>query len=289
MSVSVIILTMDRTRDLDLCLSSLAGQLRSEDEILVVGDKKTAEADKLVLKQYTHKMPLVYHETAIHGFPRLYNLAIRKSTKDVLIFINDDCEVDANFISSIKRAHVRHPTAVIQGMTHSVPKDNIYVEIMGDNYKNWLSINMLKDKRNRMKTIDNKNVSIPRSVFKKVGYYNETLLGGSEDIEFGVRLHSTGIPIVFDPSIMVYHHERETLRGFINQHIRIAKSESMVDKMLAPAQQVHVFTWEKIFLHMSSACRREVYYLRNLRIADSLTLPLLYILLFVIRSYGYRH
>jgi GT2 family glycosyltransferase len=278
---------MDRASSLERCLSSLVCQITKHDEVLVLLDAHSKDASEDVLKKYKKRMPLIYYKTPIRGYPKLYNLAIQKSNKNILVFINDDCHVDASFIASIKQAHKKHPNTVIQGMTYSLPKNNVYAEIMGDNYQNWITTNML-DGSSQMKTIDNKNVSVPRDVFDRVGGYDEKFLKGSEDIEFGKRLVREKIPIWLDSSIVVYHYERNTFSGFVHQHVRIGHSESIVDRSVPQRDRIGLFSWQKIMLHIRSAVCREVTYLRELRFRDFLLLPFLYILLVFIRIYAYR-
>ncbi len=286
-NISIIIITKNRANFLENCLGSLNGQLEKRDEVFVILDSKTKDGSEEILQRYKKIMPLVYYKSDIRGYPQNFNLGINKSRKDTLVFINDDCIVKHNFVQRIKVEHHRHPHAVVQGMTYSLPKNNIYAEITGDNYRNWIAINHKDALSNLMSTIDNKNVSISRGVFRRVGYYDEAFTRGSEDIEFGFRLAQLGIPIIFDPSIVVYHYERSTFFGFVNQHIRFALSESIVDRTLPPESRIRAINWHKTVLHMKSAIKRELLYAQQFRIKDFLLLPFLYMLLFCIRMYGY--
>jgi GT2 family glycosyltransferase len=286
-NISIIIITKNRAKFLGNCLGSLKGQLEKGDEVFVILDSKTKDGSEEILLRYKKIIPLVYYKSDVRGYPQNFNLGINKSRKDILVFINDDCIVKHNFVQKIKMAHNKRPLSVVQGMTYSLPKNNIYAEITGDNYRNWIAINHKDVLSNLMNTIDNKNVSIPRGVFRQVGYYNEAFTRGSEDIEFGFRLVRLGIPIIFDPSIVVYHYERATFFGFVNQHVRFAVSESIVDRMLPPERRIHAINWHKTSLHMKSAIKRELLYAQQFRIKDFLLLPFLYMLLFCIRMYGY--
>lgn len=286
-NISIIIITKDRAGLLEKCLFSLKGQLEKHDEVLVILDSRTNDGSEEILKQHQKVLPLVYYKSDLLGYPNNFNLGIKRSKNEILVFINDDCVVKEDFVQRIKIAHKRHPESVIQGMTYSLPHNNIYAEIAGDNYRNWIAVNRKSASSNVMRTIDNKNVSIPRNVFRQAGYYSEAFTKGSEDIEFGFRLVHCGVPIIFDSSIIVYHNERSTFRGFVNQHMRFGLSESIVDRTLPPECRIRAINWHKAILHLQSAVKREFLYIQQFRIKDFLLLPFLYMLLFGIRIYAY--
>lgn len=285
-TVSVVILTKQRPLYLENCLSSLLGQLSGDDEVIVLMDSPNMETE-IILQKYTHTLPLRYYKSSIHSFPKLYNRLFKKATKQIIVSINDDCTVSNNYIDRIKRAHTQYASCVVQGVTFSLPKGNIYADIMGDNCQNWFVLNKSTRGQNRMRTIDNKNMSMPREIFVKVGLFNENLPEGSEDIEYGIRIVNLHIPILLDSTIISYHHERTTLDGFIRQHIRIARSEAAVDMVVPHKDKINIVSWRKITLHCKSAIARETLYLKERRMKDFILLPLLYILLFCIRVYWY--
>lgn len=287
LKLTVVILTMNREFILKKCLNSLLRQLTSSDEVLILMDAHCSDNTEDTIQSFLKRLPLRYYKTKVKGYPQLYNLAVKLAKGNFLVFINDDCEVKNDFIVHIRKAIKTNSGCVIQGQSYSLPKNNIYVEIMADNYQNWLAINTHNKYSYRLKTIDNKNVVIPKTVFKKVGGYNEKLTRGSEDIEFGIRLCEYEIPIIFDQSIVVYHYERFTFLGFIKQHIRIGQAESIVDQLVSSNKKVGMFSWKKIYLHAKSALCREATYIQYHRIKDFLLLPILYLLLFFIRIYSY--
>lgn len=283
-SLSVITLTRNRAPMLTLCLGSLVGQLDSEDEIIIV-DNGSTDTTKDVILQFQTRLPIRYFTSLRAGYPALYNVAIKKSTKKALVFLDDDCVASKNYISAVRQARDKHKDAVIQGQTYSLPRHNIYAEIMGDHYQNWLQIN--KTNSMEMRVFDNKNASVSRSTLQKYGMFFERLVLGSEDIELGIRLRHHGLKIVFDPSIVVYHHERSTLAGFLQQHLRIAKSEGVLDRCLKDENKIHMVNVRKLALHVKSAFGREMLYLVQGRICDFFLLPILYFLLLILRIWGY--
>lgn len=58
-----------------------------------------------------------------------------------------------------------------------------------------------------------------RSVFKKIGLFNENLISSS-DMDFNVRLKNTGGKIILDPSVRAKYYTRSTFSKFIKNNFR---------------------------------------------------------------------
>lgn len=285
LSLSIVTLTKNRVFQLRLCLLSLQHQLTKDDEILLLDNGSTDDTRGCV-KIMQKYLPIRYYYSNKSGYPALYNEAVKKCKKQIIVFLDDDCIAGPSFVKNIVKIHKKITSpCIIQGRTISLPKHNIYAEIMGDHYHNWIKLNTLQG--HLMRTFDNKNASMSRSLFLETGGYDETLELGAEDIEYGLRLQRKGVPIFYNPSIVAYHHERDNLRGFIKQHLRIAKGEASLDSRLAAPQRTGLITVSKIRLYVSSAWNREIKNVLSGHVKETAILPLLYISLVCLRLYGY--
>lgn len=282
--VSIVTLTKNRAPLLKECLISLQRQTQQLDELVIVDNGSTDETQE-VIEDFKRALPVRSVRTTSHGYPKLYNTGIAAARGNWLVLFDDDCVASAGWFAAIKNSISAFPRAVIQGKTLSIPKNNIYAEIMQDHYLNWIASNAIGKKG--LRTFDNKNLCIPRWVIRTQGLFDESLTRGSEDIELGVRYHRAGIPILYEPKILAYHHERTTFMEFMRQHVRIARSERLVDRNFLHEDRIHMIPTRRIFLHMRSALLREWRYLRDGRLFDAMRLPILYIVLVCVRIYGY--
>ncbi|HZN56267.1 MAG TPA: glycosyltransferase family 2 protein [Candidatus Polarisedimenticolaceae bacterium] len=96
-SVSVIIPTMNRQKDLERCVRSLLAQSRLPEELVVVddGDLQPEEISGLL---DGHPIRFVYVKKDRKGLARSRNVGIRHSTGDVLVFLDDDTELDVDYL-----------------------------------------------------------------------------------------------------------------------------------------------------------------------------------------------
>ena len=285
-TLSIITVTKNRSALLKIALTSLIGQCRTNDEIIVV-DASTDDTPHIVAK-LAKKLPIVYVRYLKKGYPAFYNEAARRAKGDILVFFDDDCKASKTFLARIRRAHMKHPNAVIQGFTHSIPRGNVYVDIMGDHYKNWLAAMSLS--KNTLKSFDSKNASMPRALFWKHRGLSPRMHRGSEDIELGLRLRRAGITIYLDRSIIASHHERTTLQSFLRQHQRFAESEGYLDNILPRGERLGVIPAKNLLLHIQSFSQREIRFIRHGKWKEAFGHIFLYIALACIRIWGYaRH
>lgn len=282
--LSILIVTKNRSALLTECLLSLVAQKQKPQEIVLV-DNGSTDNTKEVVSAFQKRLPIRYFYTNVFGYPKIYNHGLKRCRGDWVIFFDDDCVASAGWLSAMWRSIQIHPGAVIQGKTKSIPMGNIYAEIMGDHYANWMRANLAAP--GRLRTFDNKNLCIPRPAIRSRGLFDESLIGGSEDIELGLRYSRSGIPIYYQPKALAYHHERTTMFGFLQQHMRIARSEYLLGKHLSGTDKKPMIFQRKFLFHIKSAFVREWFYLRKGRITDAIRLPVLYILLACVRIYGY--
>jgi GT2 family glycosyltransferase len=93
-SLTLAICTLDRPEELARCLTSIAAQTRLPEEILVVDASRepvrhpTTELDLLVLPA---KANLAFQR----------NVAVDAASSDVIVFVDDDCELEADYLRAL--------------------------------------------------------------------------------------------------------------------------------------------------------------------------------------------
>ena len=277
MKTTVITLTWNRAPLLKKCLSSLSRQSEKPFEVIIINDNSQDETEN-VINNYHRILPIKTFKTKIMGYPKLYNLGISKARGKLICFFDDDCVAEKDWLKELINNHKKNPKSVIQGQTFSLPKNNIYAQIMGDHYQNWLKSHLLANNK-ELRFLDNKNCAIPKKIIDETGGFSEICSGGSEDLELGARLRKKGIKIIFAPKVIAWHHERSNFKEFISQHFRIAKSESLL--------HISCFSLRKTYLNIMSGIKREICYLKQKEALNVFKLPFIYLALFSIRFYGY--
>lgn len=282
MRVSVVIITRNRVLPLEKCLRSLTRQTNRPHEVIVVNNQ-SRDKTQMVIKKYQRRLrikPLVIENRNI---PFLYNQGILLSKGDVIACLDDDCVAKPDWIKNIIAVRQQFPQAVIQGEVTSVPRGNLYVTIMSEHYRSWLAAHRIS--KNQLSVLDTKNVSFPAHLIK-ANLFSTDLYLGSHDIELGKRLTQGGIPIIYTPLVKVYHRERATVKNFLWQHWRIARSEALLNK-ISTAFKVEVLFSRKNYLSFLWLMKYWKQLFVSGRIGTSAYLIFLYLSLIVVRLGGY--
>ncbi len=220
MKVSVIICTYNREKFLKSALESYKNQSLENDkfEIIVVDNKSTDNTKNLVGEFIAENPSLnvryVFEEN--QGLSYARNRGIIEAENEILVFVDDDAEVEKDFLKNIK--------------THFETDDEVKaiggkVEPVFESGKepDWLSPYLWGlvtkiDYGNKAKTFPgNKypvgcNMSFRREVFDMFGKFDTELgrigrvgLAGEEKDIFD-RLKASGAKIMYFPDITVHHH-----------------------------------------------------------------------------------
>lgn len=283
-TTSIITLTKNRVELLEKNLISLIKQTIKPDEIIIIDNNSTDQTQKII-QNYKKLLPIKSFKSSASGYSELYNLGIKKASSKLICFSDDDCITKKDWLEKLIEKHLEYPQDIIQGQTFSLPKNNLYAEIMGNHYQNWLQSNLIG--KEELRFLDNKNLAVPKNILDKYGDFSTKQNIGSEDVEFGLRMRESGVKIIFQPQAIAWHHERDTLVGFIKQHYRIAKSEASLDKTLRSKEKVGLFPKKKTLMNLQSAFKNELRYLSRKEWLKALKLPFVYFLMAFIRTSGY--
>ena len=115
MSLSVIIPVKNRPEPLARAVDSLLGQTTPPDEIIVVdqsehdGCRRAVEA--VFLRRPAEKRPalLYVHDPSIEGLTAARNVGLARSLGSIVVYCDDDAELEQNGIASLRQVFAGHP------------------------------------------------------------------------------------------------------------------------------------------------------------------------------------
>jgi GT2 family glycosyltransferase len=183
MTISVVIPTCDRIDNLRRCLKALGNV---PDEIVVSDDGCTADS-------VSEDFPSVRFVGGPKRGPAANRNSAARCVRGVwIVFLDDDCVPDRNFVVAYRDAISRHPYAVLEGRTSALgARTRLDMECPANETGGYLwSCNM----------------AIRRDLFDRLGGFDEAFIGASmEDVDLRERLRKQGVPIVFVPAARVWH------------------------------------------------------------------------------------
>ncbi len=212
LTLSVVIPTYDEPERLEAALKSLSQQDYPHEatQIIVVDDASPhLDAERLHAAIAPLQLLLLHNEQN-QGRARARNAALRVASGDLVVFLDSDMTVGANFLRAHAQRHQNHAEAVFVGnirFAREIPPTSLtrYLEGRGVHRVNT-------DKPIPFNCFVTGNSSVRRSSLLRVGFFDEDLTAyGGEDLELGYRLHLVGIPFYYAPEALSYHYHLRSL------------------------------------------------------------------------------
>ena len=221
MKLSIIIATHARPDSLARLIASLKPQLRPTRSELIIAENgtpapaKLADADAVAAHVHDPRP----------GKCRAQNLAIKRATGNVLIFLDDDLLVAKDYVDQVERFFTYHPEfAAMKGRI--LPLEDPH-KIAG---VNWVYLDLpLVDHGNEIvevRGVMGANMAFLADAMRAVGPFDERLgpgaAGHEEETEMSARFRRAGYHIGYSPNAAVYH-EVDPTRANRARFIRVAR------------------------------------------------------------------
>jgi glycosyltransferase involved in cell wall biosynthesis len=217
LELTVTIATFKRPTLLDLALSSYASQNAQKDifEIIICDSESGLETDEVIAKYANTINIRHYHTRNILAAKR--NLGMAEAKSDFVVFSDDDCVPEKNFISKyldIKRRNQRD--TVFCGEVRFPPE--------------WIAASSyyrFRDSLHPKYPVSQKAIGFNRIVVMNMGFWkpdflriigglNEDFIGyGCEDVELGWRLCSLGFKLVYDGPSITHYENSAGISGYM--------------------------------------------------------------------------
>ena len=190
--LSIVIPTFERPGDLKRCLESLSYQNQigaPPFEIIVSDDSESNDSIILVEKEFPK---VVLGKGKKNGPAGNRNAGVRRAKGVWIIFIDDDCIADKNFLNAYYKAIKDNPKAILfEGKIYPDRPRKTWAECCPENSHGdmfWTS-----------------NLCVKKEVFNKVGGFDERFKVAYEDIDFAYRVNSLGLQSKFVKEASVCH------------------------------------------------------------------------------------
>lgn len=220
-SVSVVVCTRDRPRDLERCLESLVALDPPAHEVIVVDNCPATGATRELCARF----PVEYVLEPQPGQSRARNRGLAHATGELVAFTDDDCVADPGWLSGLAREYadqrVMAVTGVVVPLELETPSQYLF-EAQGG-FRRGFKRRVLDGVRVEPATSAGlagagANATFRRRVFDEIGPFCEWLGPGTpvraaDDNDIFCRILSAGYTIVYDPGLLVWHRHRRDPRG----------------------------------------------------------------------------
>ncbi len=215
-NASIIVCTRNRAESLARTLAAIIALDRTgvdDVELVVVDNGSTdATADVISRAQTCSPFPLVVLREERPGLSRARNRAIAAARHPVLLFTDDDCLPDPDWLTVTAAFFAEDPCQVIGGLAVDPPGLDGSPEAA---FPSIRTAGRLCDVGALYGFAMGANLALGRAVIDRIGWFDErfgagTRLRAAEDTDLIYRAFQAGIPVRFEPASRVLHDHRRS-------------------------------------------------------------------------------
>jgi GT2 family glycosyltransferase len=256
-NLSIIIVNWKVKDLLDKCLSSILRYKNNYNlEIFVVDNDSQDGSPEMVRDKYP-EVNLIALDKNI-GFGAANNLAINKSKADYIFLLNPDTEISKDFLPNIfayvhnnpnigiigpriinddgsKQASIRRHPSLLSQILVMFKLTNI--PIINGLLNNYLFKDFDYNKEQPVEQVMGAAMFIQKSVFDKIGVFDEKFFIWFEEVDLCKRASTAGIKIKYFPGASIIHHGAQSF----------SKANSLKKQMIFNKSLLNYFTKHKTF------------------------------------------
>lgn len=217
LSLAVIIPTYNRVAELRRCLQSINLQSLPRDkwEVIAVNDGGVDVTE--IVQSFGNNFRAFYQLNQGPGAAR--NFGATLTTASVLLFIDDDCTADPNWLKEVYE-NIR-PGFILGGKVINKVKESMFSESSQVLIDFLIEYNEGSD----LQFFTTNNLAICRVDFLQIGGFSpDFYTSAGEDREFCVRAKRFGTRLVFHRPMLVFHFHHLDLFRFIALHVKYGRA-----------------------------------------------------------------
>lgn len=213
--VSVVVLNWNGKNHLETCLNSLEKVLYRPLEIIVVDNNSTDGSAEMARKHFP-KVRIIQNKKNI-GYSGGNNIGIKESKGEYVFILNNDTEVDKNFLNPLVSIMNNDATVgcvqpkLLYGINHNLLNAvGSYLTSTGFLYHyGYRKNSKLKQYNIPLLIYSAKGAAmlLRKSALKNVGLFDEDFFIFFEETDLCHRLWLVGYKVMYEPESIVYHFE----------------------------------------------------------------------------------
>lgn len=228
MRLSIVLLTWNSKSFIQDCLDSLLSQIPSDGEIIIIDNGSTDGSKELIRQQYPDALLIENDENRGVGPARNQGLRIAKG--EYILVLDIDTIVQPGGIQALVQGMEEHQEVGLSGAKLVGPDGELqytcrnFPTVWSKLYRQLSS--SLQDRFLADEELRDWDHSIPRYVgyvigacqmirrraMEEVGFYDERIFYGPEDVDYCLRMWQSGWRVLYNPEVVIVHLERRITR-----------------------------------------------------------------------------
>jgi glycosyltransferase involved in cell wall biosynthesis len=220
--ISVVVALHNAAATLDDCLSSLQRLNYPDYEVIVVNDGSTDDSQSII-DQY----PFRSIQQPQGGVSAARNSGLYAATGDIVAYIDSDARAERDWLRYLATTYLESNVSGVGG-PNPVPEEDAWMAHCVYRSPGGPTEVMLDDQRSEH--VPGCNMSFYRHVLEEIGGFDPVFTKAGDDVDICWRVIEAGHDIGFNPSALVWHHRRPSLRAYWRQQVGYGESESLLER-----------------------------------------------------------
>ena len=209
-SVSIVILTMNRSSHMRIVLENISLQSLAPQEIIII-DNHSKEIEQKKNQELAEKYQADYHLMDENlGVSGGRNYGLKKAKGDIIIEIDDDAEFES--VDAIRNARQIFKSYKNIGIIAFSILKNKNMEFRREEFPFFNKVKKLNKPLTECAWFIGAGHAFRKEIFEKVNYYNDFYPYGQEEIDLSIRVKDSGYDIFYAKDIKVFHNKTDDAR-----------------------------------------------------------------------------
>ena len=209
--VSIIIVNYNGKSYLEQCFKSLEKINYENYEIILVDNNSTDDSIQFIKRNYPSTIIIKLDKN--YGFAYPNNVGAKNARGKYILFLNNDTKVTSNFITELVNALENHlDVAICQSMLlkpdGEVDSSGDFVDSIGVAFSSKEKVDKIKE----ILSAKGAAMMVRKTVFEKLGGFDEKFVLSFEDVDLGWRTWILGYKVLVIPDSIVYHIGGQTAK-----------------------------------------------------------------------------
>jgi GT2 family glycosyltransferase len=234
--VSVVVCSCNGAQTIAETLAALEDLEYPDYEIIVIDDGSSDQTSAIASK---HNVRLICTEN--NGLSVARNHGLAAATGEIIAYIDDDAFPDPHWLTYLAAAFLRTDHAGIGGPNFAVPGDGAIADCVANAPGGPIHVLLSDDLAEH---IPGCNMAFRREKLLAIGGFDPRFRVAGDDVDICWRLQERGWTLGFAPSAVVWHHRRNSIKGYLKQQFGYAKAEALLaEKWPAKYNNAGHVTW----------------------------------------------
>jgi GT2 family glycosyltransferase len=232
--VSIVIPNFNGKRHLEGCLSSIENLTYQNSETIVVDNASTDDSVDLVKAKYP-EVKILVNVTNL-GFAEGCNVGIRKAKGTYVVLLNNDVEVDPNWLKELVLVAQSDPRIAVCASKIMMFHNRIIFNSAGGEYDRYGSghdrglFELDSGQYSRLENVFfacGGAMLVRSDILREIGLFDSRYFMYGEDVDLCWRAWLSGHSVVYVPSAVVYHKYGGTMKTLTVQRLYLTNRNNL--------------------------------------------------------------